>query len=43
VRAERVRRGDALSARVHAFRDGRNTERVYRAIRQLVTFTERVS
>ena len=43
VRAERVRRGDALSARVHAFRDGRNTERVYRAIRHLVTFTERVS
>lgn len=32
-RERRVERSRALSARVHAFRDGRNTERVYRAIR----------
>ncbi|WP_203579814.1 CDP-glycerol glycerophosphotransferase family protein [Microbacterium hibisci] len=31
-RARRVERANALSARVHAFRDGRNAERVYRAI-----------
>ena len=33
-RAERIARAVALSARVHAFDDGRNTERVYRAIRR---------
>jgi len=32
IRESRVRRAGALSRRVHAFRDGRNTERVYRAI-----------
>ncbi len=32
ARAERVARAQRLSERVHAFRDGRNTERVYRAI-----------
>lgn len=32
ARAERVARAERLSSRVHAFRDGRNTERVYRAI-----------
>ena len=31
-RARRVERAVALDARVHAFRDGRNAERVYRAI-----------
>ncbi|MEV4688750.1 CDP-glycerol glycerophosphotransferase family protein [Microbacterium sp. LWH3-1.2] len=31
-RARRVERAIALDARVHAFRDGRNAERVYRAI-----------
>jgi CDP-glycerol glycerophosphotransferase (TagB/SpsB family) len=31
-RARRIDRAAALSARVHAFRDGRNAERVYRAI-----------
>lgn len=31
-RAERLDRSRALSARVHAFRDGENTSRVYRAI-----------
>jgi CDP-glycerol glycerophosphotransferase len=31
-RARRVERALALDARVHAFRDGRNAERVYRAI-----------
>ncbi|MFB7891516.1 CDP-glycerol glycerophosphotransferase family protein [Microbacterium sp. NPDC056044] len=31
-RARRVARAVALDARVHAFRDGRNAERVYRAI-----------
>ncbi len=31
-RARRTARAAALSARVHAFRDGRNAERVYRAI-----------
>ncbi|MDN3494721.1 CDP-glycerol glycerophosphotransferase family protein [Planococcus sp. APC 4015] len=31
-RAVRIDRGRALSARVHAFRDGRNAERVYRAV-----------
>lgn len=31
-RARRAARAEALSARVHAFRDGRNAERVYRAI-----------
>jgi CDP-glycerol glycerophosphotransferase len=31
--AERTARSFALSERVHAFRDGRNTERVYRTIR----------
>jgi len=35
-RAERVARAAALSARMHAFDDGRNTERVYRAIRRLL-------
>ena len=32
VRGERAARAQRLSRRVHAFRDGRNTERVYRAI-----------
>ncbi|WP_345750816.1 CDP-glycerol glycerophosphotransferase family protein [Microbacterium rhizophilus] len=32
VAAERIRRSRALSERVHAFRDGRSAERVYRAI-----------
>ncbi|WP_282836845.1 CDP-glycerol glycerophosphotransferase family protein [Microbacterium flavum] len=32
-RDERLARGRALSARVHAFRDGHSTERVYRVIR----------
>ena len=32
VRDARVSRSEALSRRVHRFRDGRNTERVYRAI-----------
>lgn len=32
VHAARIDRAAALSARVHAFRDGRNAERVYRAI-----------
>ncbi|WP_460775236.1 CDP-glycerol glycerophosphotransferase family protein [Microbacterium sp. GXF7504] len=32
VREGRVRRAEALSRRMHAFRDGRNTERVYGAI-----------
>lgn len=36
-RARRVERSRALSARVHAFRDGQNTERVYRAIRARVS------
>lgn len=31
-RARRIERAIALDARVHAFRDGRNAERVYRAI-----------
>lgn len=31
-RARRIERSDALSRRVHAFRDGANTGRVYRAI-----------
>jgi len=31
-RARRIERAAALSARVHAFRDGRNADRVYRAI-----------
>lgn len=31
-REERVARSEALSARVHAYRDGLNTERVYRGI-----------
>ncbi|MFC8683282.1 CDP-glycerol glycerophosphotransferase family protein [Microbacterium ureisolvens] len=31
-RERRIERARALSARVHAFRDGRNAERVYRAI-----------
>lgn len=31
-RARRIDRAAALSARVHAFRDGRNAQRVYRAI-----------
>lgn len=43
ARAERVARAEALSRRVHAFRDGRSTERVYRAIRHLVPPTERAS
>ncbi|MFI8631723.1 CDP-glycerol glycerophosphotransferase family protein [Microbacterium sp. NPDC077663] len=33
-RSRRVARAEALSARVHAFRDGRNAERVYGAIRR---------
>jgi CDP-glycerol glycerophosphotransferase len=32
VRAQRVERSIALSARVHAYRDGGNTDRVYRVI-----------
>ena len=43
ARAERTHRAERLSARVHAFRDGRNTERVYRAIRHALSPTERVS
>ncbi|KAA9154245.1 glycosyl/glycerophosphate transferase [Microbacterium lushaniae] len=34
--AERTARSFALSERVHAYRDGRNTQRVYRAIRAAV-------
>lgn len=32
IRAERIARSEELSRRVHAYRDGRNTLRVYRAI-----------
>lgn len=33
ARAERVARSEALSARVHAYRDGRNTRRLYDIVR----------
>jgi CDP-glycerol glycerophosphotransferase len=38
-RTRRLDRSKALSAHVHAFRDGQNTERVYRAIRARVSRT----
>ncbi|MDF2554826.1 MAG: hypothetical protein K0R60_721, partial [Microbacterium sp.] len=37
--SERLARSRALDARVHAYRDGRNAERVYRAIVEAVGTT----